>query len=97
MLKANTLVCVTWSDAFMLTDDEHTDSSQRPPAAIEESVGFVVRDDRAEKKEPALMIAMSRHTDEGSPDIKIVDRHLYRDRLVIPAGMLRKVRVLKLP
>ena len=93
-LKKNALVIVTWSDAFLLNDDEHTDSSQRPPAAIEESVGFVVRDDRAEKKEPALMIAMSRHTGE---DDGMVERHKYRDRLVLPLGTIRKVRVLKAP
>lgn len=86
MLKKNTLVLVTWSDAFMIPDDEHTDGKERPPAAIEESIGFVVRDDREEKHEPSLMIAMSRHA--GDPK-DVTERHLYRDRLVIPKGCIR--------
>lgn len=91
MIKQNTLVEVVWVDAYMQNDDEHVDATTRFPAAIERSVGYVVRDDRDAAKEPNIVLAMSKH-DEKASGGAAVERHVYRDRMVIPAAMVRKVR-----
>lgn len=94
-LKQNVLVEVTWTDAYMLSDDEYTDGSgERPQPAITQSVGYVYRDDRNATKNPEIILAMSRLADEvvKNPEITPVGRHVYRDRLVIPLGCIRRIQ-----
>lgn len=94
-LAKNSLVEVRWHDAYMLNDDEYVDEDEEtPPPAITLSLGYVVRDERESEGEQQIVIAMSRLADEVLADKKItpVAKHLYRDRLVIPAGCIKAIR-----
>lgn len=94
-MKPGTLIEVEWEDAYMMPDDEHVDESERPTPAIELSVGYLVRDDREAKECPSLMLAMSMHPKGTAEHISADRSKFYRDRMVIPAGIIRRVSALR--
>lgn len=62
------------------------------PHAIEESVGFIVIDERHVKRGARLIIGQSRQQPGADPS---EPNMVFRDLLVIPAGCIRTVKRLR--